>query len=118
MCRYEVATAEPLQHEETSTLVFVHSVNRFHAASAETARGMLALLRPEVLAVQLHNDMAPGIVDGARKRMGWVSGHEHVQRIADGYQRVCMGAVLLWFANTTCVPLQHGGKTTGKAQRS
>eukprot|EP00892_Ulva_mutabilis_P011802 jgi/Ulvmu1/8995/UM005_0086.1 len=88
---YSIATGEPLEHGDSGTLVFVHSVNRFHAASVETVRGMTMLLRPEVLAVQLHNDMAPGIVDGARQRLAMASGPEHVQRVADGYQRICMG---------------------------
>lgn len=92
--RYEIATGDPLQHKETNTLVYVHSVNRFHAASVETARSMIMLLRPSVLAVQLHNDMAPGIVDAARQRLAMISGPEHVHQIADGYQRVCLGTRL------------------------
>jgi hypothetical protein len=90
-CRYEKACAEPLIHETTGTHVFLHSVNRFHASSIESAQGLIAFARPAILAVQLPNDQPWGPADAVRERLAIASEPSEVLRIADGYHRVCLG---------------------------
>lgn len=90
-CRYEVATGEPLIHEESNTHIYLHSVNKFHAASVDCTRSMMQLLRPSMLAVGVSNSVQQDFVVDAQARMQLVRSKEHVQRIADGYHRICMG---------------------------
>ena len=92
-CRYEIATGDPLSHKESHTLIHVHSVNMFHAASVDCTRSIMQLLRPSLLAVLLPNDQQGDLLVSAQARLQAVRSGDHLQRIADGYHRICMGAL-------------------------
>lgn len=78
-------------HEKSNTHIHLHSVNQFHAASVDCTRSIMQLLRPSVVGVALPNDMQEDIIVSAQQRLQLVRSKEHLQRIADGYHRICMG---------------------------
>jgi hypothetical protein len=78
-------------HEQSSTHIHIHSVNAFHAASVDCTRSIIQLLRPSVLTVALPNNWQEDLIVDAQERLQCVRGKEHLQRIVDGYHRVCMG---------------------------
>ena len=92
-CRYEIAKGDPLIHQDSNTHIHLHSVNQFHAASVDCTRSIMQLLRPSLLAVALPNDHQADIIGRAEARLRSVRSSEHLQRIADGYHRICMGAL-------------------------
>lgn len=91
-CRYERSIDEPLVHRETSTLIFVHSVCGFHAASVETSRGLMQLAQPAAVAVCHFHDQRATLEQELQERASAARDARHVQQIADGYHRYLLGA--------------------------
>ena len=78
-------------HEQSNTHIYLHSVNPYHAASIDCTHSMMQLLRPSVLAVAVPNDWQEDLIVDAQARLQAVRSKEHLQRIVDGYHRICMG---------------------------
>lgn len=94
MCRYELASGTPLVHEETNTLIFLHSVHSWHHASRETTTALLGLHPPAVLAVQcdnsLRSDASKLVAEANRITRNGVD----LRHIADAYMRTVAGELL------------------------
>jgi hypothetical protein len=81
--------------------IYVHSVCPYHAASVETARTLLFLLKPAVTAIGIDNTYREGLEKLLAKRKALAKDKNDVVRIADGYHRVCLGAALLSYLRST-----------------
>jgi hypothetical protein len=72
----------------------------------------MQLLRPSVLCVAVPNNWQEDVVVSAQARMQSVRSKEHVQRIVDGYHRICMGAL-----SSRCCPTMSGFVKAGCSPR-
>ena len=98
--RYERTVEEPLEHKDTGTLIFVHSICRFHSASIETTRSLTALATPAVLAVCQEHPLRTTLEHDLRARKEVAGDQRHVMQIADGYHRYLQGVALLQWCHS------------------
>ena len=91
--RYHQTMEHPLVHEPTGTLIFVHSINLFHAASIEATRNLMQHVQPPVVAIGQDNPGRESVQEDIRERRECAPTAHDVKRIADGYDRVVKGAL-------------------------